>query len=139
MVTPGAWRWTLKLGYWCLPSSVASAHIHYLSWEETIFDEAVDVLTELRQPAVAAQSSQVEHWHHQGLREALQALLRSLLALHGLQVGEAGSARQSTAPHQTVAKDGPLKKLTVGGRDRKTENSHLHTNFMQHVAIFAYK
>lgn len=103
---------------WCrgchvtVPGSIASCNVHRLSGEEAVFDEDVDILAELRQPAAVAQRSQVEQRHHQRRREALQILLCPPLALHRLQVGEACSPRQSTAPHQTVTQDGPLEELT---------------------------
>lgn len=55
----------------------------------------------------------MEQRRHQTLRETLETLLRPPLALHRLQVRQARSTRQSTAPHQTVTEDGPLKELTV--------------------------
>lgn len=95
-----------------IPGSVTSSNVHRLSGEEAVFDEDVDILAELCQPAAVAQCGQVEQRHHQRWREALQTLLRPPLALHRLQVGEARSPRQSAAPHETVTQDGPLKELT---------------------------
>lgn len=37
-----------------VPGSVASCDVHRLSGEESVFDEGVDVLTELRQSAALA-------------------------------------------------------------------------------------
>lgn len=81
-----------------VPGSIVSSDIHRLPGEESVFDEDVDVFTELRQPAAVALSGEVEHGHHQSLRETLETLPRSPLALHRLQVREARSSRQSTAP-----------------------------------------
>lgn len=97
-----------------IPGAVASADVDHLPREEAVLDEAVDVLAELRQPAAPTHGSEVEQRHHQGLGEALEALFGPLLTLHRLQVGEACTPRQSTAPDQTVAQDGPLEELTVG-------------------------
>lgn len=94
-----------------LPGSVTSCDFYGLSREETVLNEKVDVLTEVRQSAAMADSSKVEQWHHQGGREVLQALSGSAFTLHGLQIGEACSTGQGTAPHQTVAQNGPLEEL----------------------------
>lgn len=94
-----------------IPGSVSSCDLYGLSREEAVLDEQVDVLTEVRQPAAMADRSKVEQRHHQGGREALQALSGPPFTLQCLQVGEASSASQSTAPHQTVAQDGPLEEL----------------------------
>ena len=63
----------------------------------------------------------MEQRHHQTLREALETLLCSPLTLHRLQVSEARSTRQSTAPHQTVAQDGPLKEVTEEEEEEEEE------------------
>lgn len=94
-----------------VPGSVTPCDLYSLSREEAVLDELVDVLTQVRQSAATAYSSEVEQRHHQGGREALQALAGPAFTLHGLQVGEASSPSQSTAPHQTVAQDGPLEEL----------------------------
>lgn len=99
-----------------VPDPVAPADLHHFSGEEAVLDEGVDVLAELHQPAAVAQRSQVEEGHQQRPGKAAQALPRTLLALHRLQVREARSPRERTAPHKAVAEDGPLKELTVEER-----------------------
>lgn len=98
-----------------------SGHIHRLPRKVALLDEGVDVLAELRQPAAAAQRGQVQQRHHQALREILEALLRPALALHRFQVSKARSTRQSAAPHQTVAQDGPLEELTEEEEEEETQ------------------
>lgn len=102
-----------------LPVSVTSCQLYGLSGEEAVLDEHVDVLTEVRQSAAAAYSREVEQRHQQRGREALQTLPGAPFAIHGLQIGEAGSTREGAAPHQAVAQDGPLEELTA----ERTSNS----------------
>lgn len=113
-----------------VPGSVVSRDVHRLSREEAVFNEDVNVLAELRQPAAAAGSGQVKQRQHQGCREALQTLPGPPLALHRLQVGEARPSRQSAAPHQTVTQDGPLEELTA---DRKSAPHHELTTSNRHT------
>lgn len=96
-----------------LPVSVTPREFYGLSGEEPVLDERVDILAEVRQSAAAAHSRKVEQRHQQRGREALQTLSGAPLAVHGLQIGEASSTRQGTAPHQAVAQDGPLEELTA--------------------------
>lgn len=97
----------------CVPRSVTSTHIHHLPRKEPVFDKIIDILAELCQPTALAQGSKVEQGHHQGLGEAPKTLPRPPFTLHRLKVSEACSPCQSTAPHQAVTQNGPLKELTV--------------------------
>lgn len=95
-----------------IPGSIASCHVHRLSRKETVLGEHVDILAELRQSAPAAHGSEVEQRQNQRGWEAAKAEPGPPFAVHRLQVGEACSACQRAAPHQTVTQDGPLEKLT---------------------------
>lgn len=97
-----------------VPCPIASADVYRLAREEALFGVGVDVLAEFAQAAAEAERRQVQQRPHQGGRKVPEALLGPPFALDRLQIGEARSARQGAAPHQAVAKDGPLEKFTEG-------------------------
>lgn len=85
----------------------------------------------------------MEQRHHQRLREALQTLPCPPLTLHRLKISESRSARQSTAPHQAVTQNGPLKELTEEeeGHDQilmRTQPLHIQVQLLETPRMFTY-
>lgn len=85
----------------------------------------------------------MEQRHHQRLREALQTLPRPPLTLHRLKISESRSPRQSTAPHQAVTQNGPLKELAEEeeGHDQilmRTQPLHIQVQLLETPRMFTY-